>query len=83
MARRLVAGIFVAWEHGGFPCAALNDHNIPLPSRVIRGRPFFDKQGAVCGAVSPGKVRHECRESPAPTLGFPRKYGRLSLMVNA
>ena len=28
------------------------------------------QRGAVCGAVSPGKFRHCCRETPAPTLGL-------------
>ncbi len=38
-------------------------------------------RGCVWGCVSPGKVRHACRKSPAPTPGFPRKTDILPLFA--
>lgn len=37
------------------------------------------QRGAVCGAVSPGKVRHRSAETAAPTPGFPRKADKLTV----
>ncbi len=38
-------------------------------------------RGCVWGCVCPSKVRHSCRESPAPTPGFPRKTDILPLFA--